>query len=319
MATTDAQLIAVLANAPLKSTTLKPYLANLNTIIRHCKNASLLQVIHDARTFFPMLESGVNAVHMAKASKASPDKTVHGPEGTVRTLIKTLLALMKYAGIKEMQPTYYMAWYSYFIDMSRILNKRADNNVPISATEMTWKDITSRLTSLEPGTLEHVTLALYTVIPPRRQQDYWKMLLKPPLSSSNDDMTGYFDFSLPEPTMTVNAYKTSDKYDTYVTNIPPELVHTIQKYVASQKMYSPYLFSKRNSGAAYSTLSSFTDANNKVIKRVLNNSFVSVNSIRHAAATYVATDPHMTRGTKKWWARAMGHSLAMQGQYVIAA
>lgn len=210
--------------------------------------------------------------------------------------------------------------------MSRVLNKRADNNVPVSATEMTWADITSRLTTLEPGTLEHVTLALYTVIPPRRQQDYWKMLMKPPLSTTKalttsndeDDMTGYFDFSLPEPTMTVNAYKTSDKYDTYVAKIPPELVDTIQKYVAQSKMKSPYLFSKRNSGAAYSTLSSFTDANNKVIKRILDNPFVSVNSIRHAAATYIATNPHMTRGTKKWWARAMGHSLAMQGQYVIA-
>jgi integrase len=307
-------LIAVLTNAPLKPTTLKPYLANLNTITRHCDGADLLDVIHDANTFFPMIERGVKSVHHERKSKSSPDKIVHGPEGTLRTLIKTLLALMKYAGIKELQPHYYMAWYSHFIDMSRILNQRADNNIPTSATEMTWKEITDRLALFEPGTIEHVTLALYTLIPPRRQQDYWKMLLKPPQAAPVAH-TGFFDFS--SPTMTVNAYKTSDKYETYVTTIPLELANTIQKYVANRKISSPFLFYKRNTGDAYSNLSSFTDANNKMLKRILNNPHVSVNSIRHAAATFVATDPHMTRGTKKWWARAMGHSLAMQGQYVV--
>jgi hypothetical protein len=251
------------------------------------------------------------------------------------------------------------------MDLSKELQHRADNNVPTAATELTWEQIIDARQQLKPGTIEHVTLALYTYIPPRRQQDYWKLQLQLQLSPNSSSSsttattpTGHLDLSATPPTMTITAFKTDDKYPAYTVVLPPTLVQAIKAYLAAEetiaataamvanvrtnantnakasasktvkavksvktvkavKTAREYLFCKRN-GDPYATLSSFTDANNTVIKKALNNQHASVNSIRHAGASFVAMDPAMLYGERKAYALAMGHSLAMQGQYVVA-
>lgn len=302
-------LSAFIINAPLKPTTKKSYLANINTILRHVgNNTTLFDVLKDHSSYFPMISRGTFEIH----KKNTTNKIRHGPEGTLRALVKTLLSLIKFTGLKEAHPTYYMGWHSHFVELSHVLTKREDNNISISATELTWSDILESASNLKPNSLEQVTLALYTIIPPRRQQDYWKLLL----NGNDSDSTGHFDLISNPPTITVTSFKTVDKYDTYSATIPESLVEIVKNYVKARKNSSIYLFCKKN-GEAYGTLSSFTDANNKTIKRALNHPHASINSLRHAAASMVAVDPNMLRGEKKKWALAMGHSLSMQGQYVV--
>jgi hypothetical protein len=154
------------------------------------------------------------------------------------------------------------------------------------------------------GTIEHVTLALYTMIPPRRQQDYWKLWIGP---NPPTGTTGTID--LVKKTIEVTDFKTVDKYQTFRKELPPTLIDTITKLRPEG-----WLFSKKD-GLPYTSLSSFSDANNNVIKRALGNPNASVNTLRHAAASFVATDQYMLRGEKKQFATDMGHSLAMQGLY----
>ena len=319
----------------LKETTKMPYLANLNTISRVTGGAPLHTVIADAQKWYPVLESRTRTT------------------GTLRTLVKTLLAVCKYAGIKDecaktdatsassnatsaststattstgttSTTGPYRAWYSHFMDLSKVLQQRADNNVPTAATELTWEQIIKARDQLKPGTIEHVTLALYTYTPPRRQQDYWKLALVDANATVPvpGNSTGHMDLYATPPTMTITAFKTNTKFPAYTTTLSPPLVHAIKTYLKAQGQGQAtakraYLFCKRN-GEPYATLSSFTDANNTVIKKALNYPHASVNSIRHAGASYVAMNASMLYGERKAYAHAMGHSLAMQGQYVVA-
>jgi len=297
----DLQLVQVIQNTPdLKQTTKVPYIANLNTISKICKPSTLFEVIKDPTTNFP------------KMRKATSNTA------TLRTLVKTILALLKFAGIKENQPWVYKPWYSHFIDLSRLTQKASDNNVATPATNMTWAEVLEKRAKLELDTIEYMTIAMYTMIPPRRQQDYWKIRVyqTTPTKSADSNSTGHID--LLNSSMTITAFKTHDKYSDYVATIPQDLVKALTNYmVKHKKANGSYLFTKLN-GDPYSTLSSFTDANNNVIKRALEYKPACVNTLRHAMASYVATSPQLLLGQKKKVAKAMGHSFMMQQRYTVA-
>jgi hypothetical protein len=217
---------------------------------------------------------------------------------------------MKYTGIKENKPEYYRAWFKYFAELNKEMQKRADNNVATEAS-MLWSDILDCVERWKIGSLEHVTLALYTMIPPRRQFDYWKIWIKTKTDSFDNkpNSTGMIDIK--NKLLTVTEYKTKDTYDVFTKELPPILINTISKY----RPNGGWLFTKTN-GEIYKNVSTFADANNNVIKRALGNPNASVNTLRHAAASFVSTNPSMLRGDKKQFAKDMGHSLAMQGVYV---
>jgi hypothetical protein len=309
----------------IKQITKDPYLSNLNTITKYT-NEKLYTVLQDANKYYPIIAQKVYEGRKIKSGDTN---------GTMRTLLKTLLALMKFSGIKENQNEIYQQWYPYFIKLNKKMVERADNNVADEKT-VAWSTILEIRDKLEVGTIEHVILSLYTMIPPRRQYDYWKVWVtqmptgaqsqnksKPEIGTQSQNkskpgtpsQTG--TINLTSRMMKITEYKTADKYNDYITELPQELIDTIKLYMNQREKKSNWLFAKKN-GTTFGSISSFTDSNNNVIKKALGNEHASVNSIRHAAASFVATNPKMLRGEKKAWANAMGHSLNMQSLYVIA-
>jgi hypothetical protein len=342
----DEEYFTAIKSAPLKPLSVRSYLNNLKTVLRHVnagagageKNrVTLDMVLRDADRFFPVIVRETTAVHDKRLAarmrgggwkkQALPDA-----QGTIRSQVKTLLAVLKYSGIKEAEPGVYGAWFKYFARLNEAMAVREDNNLPTLATDMTWEEIVGRRAGLKPGTLEHVTLGLYTCIPPRRQTDYFRMARTRAIYDGDPEgCTGWLDIGAGAGagagagTMRVTQYKTADQYSDFECELPPELLNSIRLYLAQRDARARakglprqrFLLTKLN-GDPYPGVSSFTDANNNVLKRVLDNPHASVNTIRHAAASYVATSTTMLRGEKKRWAVAMGHSLVMQGHYVIA-
>ena len=330
---TDEKLRAFFTDAKeLKPTTIRPYLANLTTLQRYCGGASIISILSDGDRWYPIVEKA-----------AFDGRRVHSKDSksTLRTLIKTIMALLKYSGLKVEKPDMFSKWARHFAALSVVLNEKADMNEPTEST-MTWPSVIAKLKEQKLGTIEHVTLSLYVEIPPRRQQDYWKLLLHAPRNAAETaDCTGYLDFETNA--MTITAFKTVDTYDTFKKDMPAALVKAIKAYVEAREKArvtsaaakvkrgravesasggapggeSKWLFCRKSDGEAYTSLSSFTDANNDVVKRALDNPHASVNTMRHAAASFVATSKTMLRKEKKDFAYSMGHSLAMQSQYVI--
>jgi hypothetical protein len=317
----NEELRALITNSPLKINTIKSYLANLNTIQKYTKSDSLHEIIYHPGKYYPLIEQGAKDGRRVIREGRDTD-------GTVRTLVKTILALIKQIKSSSDDDAVHKEWYARFADKTKALIEKADNNVPLSHN-MTWMQIRQQLSKWPIGSIEHVVLSLYVEIPPRRQQDYWKLYLCPPNKEKPEKSVDYTSYMTGTKgtkgtlgKLVVSVYKTADKYDEWSKDIPVSLLTTIQIFIANrmnqtEKKSSQYLFAKKD-GQPYASLSSFTDANNTVIKRALNNPHASVNTLRHAAATMVATSPDMLRREKKEWASDMGHSLSMQEQYVIA-
>ena len=117
--------------------------------------------------------------------------------------------------------------------------------------------------------------------------------------------------------LTIYHFKTNAKYNTWIKELPQELIDIIKTFLKGRDVESDYLFCKQD-GQSYNTVKSFSHANNKIIKKVLDNKNVSVNTIRHSAATFISTHPNLTRQEKKQYAYDMGHSFGMQQMYVEA-
>jgi hypothetical protein len=233
----DAALKSCISDSnAIKDTTKRAYLADLNTISKYVGKVSLMVVLENPDKYVPIITA------MAYENRKVIRKDAIG---TTRTLFKTILAVLKILFSK---------WYKYFIAISKKVSDASDNNVQTESS-MTWEDVTSAYNHVKTtgyASLQHITLALYTLIPPRRQNDYWKLALSTtPIVGS----TGYIDLSCPEPFICVSVYKTAAKYDEWRKTLPTELIDILRDHVANKPR--DFLFCKQD-GKPYASLYSFT-------------------------------------------------------------
>lgn len=277
----------------IKDTTKTAYISDLNKIIRYT-SADLYDVIMNPDLYYSKIAEQTRA------------------RSTTRTLIKSLLACLKHSGIKSENKDAFDKWYKIFNSLTKEVEDSEDNNVT-KKNSMSWSTILKKYEFIKTksyASLDHVTLAMYTLLPPRRQNDYWKLLVEP---DDSKDSTGYLDLSADKPYICVTEYKTASVFKEWKKDLPEELVQILKKYLKDRS--SDYLFCKQD-GNPYTSLYSFTSANNQIIKRVLGSANVSVNTLRHSAASFVNMNPTMLRKDKKQYAYDMGHSFYMQGLYV---
>lgn len=274
------------------------------------------------------LGSGVSLCDiLGDADKYIPRITELYPVDSTRTAVfNVLLSVIKHSNIKKTYPEVFKKWYD---DGFKVLkgeqNARFKQFIPSDRTvaaAMSWKDIIARYNHLArtaPYSLEHVTLAMYTLIPPRRHQDYWRMMVVKGAEDKarvegGSDMSGYIDLTVSPAVMKVMAYKTKDLYGEYVKELPKVLEVIIRRYMKS-RVGQTYLFQK-NEREPFGNKNQFAVSNNKVLKRALDSKTASVNVIRHAACTYIY-GAKMDPVEKQQYARDMGHSYDMQAHYFV--
>ncbi|KAG1667172.1 hypothetical protein FOA52_004167 [Chlamydomonas sp. UWO 241] len=324
----------------IRDTTRRAYLADLNTISKYCGSGSgstgstgstgsgstgstgsgstgsgstgsgsncsgssigdIAQVVLDPGTWYPVISKCAFEQRKVKRKSAT---------GTRRTLVKTILAVLKHTGLKKSDPDLFNRWHAIFQKLTQEVDDLGDVNTQ-SESSMTWAAVLRCAESCEPGTLEHATMALYTLIPPRRQHDYWKLRVRGEVREGD---TASLDVATK--TLSVFIFKTGDKYGEFKKVVPDALLDAVRIYVERRAFESDYLFCKQD-GAPYASLFSFTSANNATIKRRCKNPAVSVNTLRHAAASHVHGNSAMLRKDKKQYAYDMGHSFHMQSMYV---
>ena len=301
----------------IRDTTRRAYLADLNTIAKYCGcgtsgsigsssssgSCDIAQVVLHPETWYPVISKCAFEQRKVKRKSAT---------GTRRTLVKTVLAVLKHTGLKKSDPDLFNRWHAIFQKLTQEVDDLGDVNTQ-SESSMTWAAVLRCAESCEPGTLEHVTMALYTLIPPRRQHDYWKLRVR---GEAREGDTATLDVATK--TLRVHIFKTGDKYGEFQKVLPDALLDAVRLYVerrVNRGVASDYLFCKQD-GAPYASLFSFTSANNATIKRLCKNPEVSVNTLRHAAASHVHGNNSMLRKDKKQYAYDMGHSFHMQSMYV---
>lgn len=303
---TNNELFAFINNAEsLQETTKKSYIGLLNMLRKH--NDNLWELINDPDKYGPIVVQSTCI-------------------STQTALFRVIIALLKHSGIKESNVDLYIKWYKDFFEQSNSVVKQKWEEFKQSPKTvegaMTWQQIIDKYNETARNkwcSLDHVTIGMYTIIPPRRQRDYWKMALirnehERKTHLADPTISGYIDFTLSPTTMTVLTYKTQRSYDTWKKLLPAPLERIIKKHLATRPK-AKYLFEKMN-GDPYPNSGSFTFRNNSILKRVLDNKHASVNVLRHAASTWVFYNNNMTPLEKKNFADDMAHSFETQSHYV---
>jgi len=151
---------------------------------------------------------------------------------------------------------------------------------------------------------EYVILSLYTLIPPRRLTDF--IFMKYQNYDEEDD--NYIDFDKKK--LVFNIYKTAKIYKTQTESLPDRLANILKKWIKIIDGRSDFILIDRN----------FDQLSQAQLQQRINKIFggkkVSVNIIRHSyLSRKYGNDTDLKERLDD--AKAMGHSLEMQSQYVV--
>jgi len=155
--------------------------------------------------------------------------------------------------------------------------------------------------------LNFMVLSLYTLTPPRRNEDFLKMVVG---AEGGDKTRNYLDLEGKQ--FVFNSFKTSKQYPEQKIPIPEELMAVIKMYLRfypKQPVVDGSPFLVFSDGSPLNTIN--------VITRILNKIFgkkVGVSMLRHSYLTHKYADINKEKAKD---AEAMGHSLGQQTDYVL--
>lgn len=313
---TNEQYKQSINGSALAAATKKNYTHQIDMLSRKLGGVSLCEIINDSDKYVPAIRE-------------------HYPVDSTRTAVfNVILSVIKHSNIKQTYPEVFRKWYDdHFKGLKGEQNARFKQFIQSDRTmeaAMPWKEVVARYNVMArtvPYSLEHLTLAMYTVIPPRRHQDYWRMVLvreAGDMKRVEEDKTvsGYIDLRVSPAVMTVLNYKTKGLYDTFRKELPKVLEVIIKRHLKEREgkggpagVRQVYLFQK-GVGEPFQNKNQFATSNNKVLKRALDNPKASVNVIRHAACTHMY-EAKLEPAVKQQYALDMGHSLDMQSHYFV--
>lgn len=241
-------------------------------------------------------------------------------EEVYRTYMITVLAFMKYSELKSTNHQLFTQWYTFFLRSRKKINRRLFAHEPTAKQKQAhvpWPVVLQKYKELTPGTKEHVLMSLITLLPPRRQTDWYqvKVYNSPDRSFKPASDHNYINLNYTEPYILLTDYKTHKFYGNWYKKVPATLLRILKEYVAEKP--SRWLFVDGTSGAPYK-LEAFTKWSNRVLKRVTGNEFTSMNAMRHAFVSYTREkEPNMSLKDQLTISKDMGHSIVQNMGYKL--
>jgi hypothetical protein len=233
------------------------------------------------------------------------------------------VSLIKHTNLQvtdEVQPK----WYDAMMEAAGAAQDIAKENAPKVASIMLngkpvqWKDVLEcekRLQKDEYASRDHLLVAMYTLIPPRRLKDYAKMEVfksQTKFSSNEEPNKMYLNTRNKFVDMCIGNYKTAKTYDKYETKLTGVLFDVIKTNMLQHKR--KYLFENTNQDPY--TNGTFSKCVIDTFKRAMKTS-LGVNGIRHLKITaFLATNPSIK--AREELAYQMGNSAEIQAFYNIA-
>jgi hypothetical protein len=254
-------------------------------------------------------------------------------ESTQRALLATVVSVLglhkEKAGFKKVFQHYYDAMMEKSKEARE--NETSEKTVKQKENWISWEDIEKRKEALLEGVrafankksidsaqydtlLQFFVLALYTDVPPRRNQDYLDMYIVKKWNENMPKDKNYLDIAGKQ--LVYEKYKTAKKYATQKQAIPDSLwnatqlffkFHPLWKGMAKRKA-EPIKLLVGADGSPLTAVNAITRLLNKVFGMKVGSSM-----IRHIYLTdkYKDTLEEMKKDSE-----AMGHSVAQQKDYV---
>lgn len=292
------------------------------------EDTQLLQFISES----PFLSdnSKVTYTNALKKIATIADKSlhhvIHHPESldlsslkphTQKTYLTAILALLRYSNIKANNKELFSQWYVIFKSVKKQLRDMLMSNTPSPQQQLAhvpWIDIIKVRDSLPYGSIPHLLLSMYTMIPPRRQLDYMYVVIYTDKSYKAANDHNYIHLAHPKGAyIQLSHYKTAAVFKNWYKQLPLNLVKVIK---ASLKLYPRDVLFLDKDNQPFKTVQQFTSWSNRILKKHLENKDASVNTLRHSFENFLR-DSNTPWAERKKIARDMGHSLDQAFQYQL--
>lgn len=227
--------------------------------------------------------------------------------------------------LKILQSPLYNQYYNIMIEMTKKLNEMPKDEKTEKQKEnwIEWKDVEEKFNQLKNNLkiskkiteeqynnlLDVVVLALYVLIPPRRNADF--LLMEITNNNTEDNNKNYLD--LKKEQFIFNVYKTSKKDGKLIINIPKELLEILKKYIKYhpdkmllKKENIPFLVDFYNK--SFKSINSITRLLNKIF-----NKKIGVSMLRHI---YLSSKYGKILQEQERDHKLMSHSLLTQKDYI---
>jgi len=254
-------------------------------------------------------------------------------ESTQRALLATIVSVLGLHKEKTGFKKVYQHYYDAMMEKSKEARETETSEKTVKQKEnwISWEDIEKRKEALLEGVrafankksidstqydtlLQFFVLALYTDVPPRRNQDYLDMYIVKKWNDSMPKDKNYLDIAGKQ--LVYEKYKTAKKYATQKQDIPDSLWSAIQLFFkfhplwkgATKRKSEPVKLLVGADGTPLTAVNAITRLLNKVFQKKVGSSM-----LRHIFLTdkYKDTLEEMKKDSE-----AMGHSIGQQKEYV---
>ena len=296
----DDFYVKCIEDSPLADNTKRTHMFSIKRIQKIIPNKKICEIITTPEESFKALEDSIES------------------RSSLKTVLGAMLAIFKHSEIKATYPGLFLRWYELIGPVAAEEIKQQQSNVPSDkqeAARVEWDRVEAVLDTLsrkEHGSRLHVMLAMYSLLPPRRQEDYFQVYVYQDASDTRpkEDHHAYIDLTISKPIVHVKDYKAVSRLKPWTKELPSQLVAIIRKSIELNPRQ--YLIT-RKSGESYTLVNSYTQAIDRALKELFGQ-HANLNSLRHAYST------KLSRETISVWdhtqiARDMGHSLVTNMTY----
>jgi integrase len=240
---------------------------------------------------------------------------------TQRNMLISIVSILKTLKKDDL----YKRYYQIMMDRTKIINDKPKNEKTETQKEnwMNWDDVMKKYNDLKDNLkfskkiteeqynklLDFVILSLYVLIPPRRNQDYLKMVITN--KSTKDLNFNYLD--LKKQQFIFNVYKTAKKDGQLIVQIPEELLKVLKIYIK----YNPdrpllklqqIPFLVNFDGSPFKSINSITRILNGIFKKK-----IGASMLRHI---YLSSKYSNIIKEQEKDSKLMSHNLLTQKDYV---
>lgn len=287
----DYYMLFVTESTTIKAKSKTTYINCLKRAVRVC-GEPLHTIVFDPNKYAKVIESKISS------------------KDSIKCLYTSLLVIIKSSDIRHYYPKVYTYWYSHFLRVKRELTRRFIKQEPtekhIQSFEP-WEKILKSIETYEYGSKEHLLLSLTTLIPPRRQLDWFKVRIYSKATDKPRHDHNLIHLGTEKPFVTLSDYKTVKFFKRWFKFLPEDLLKVLRASLESNPR--EWLFVKRD-GQPYTLDTSFTKWSNSVFKKAFGNKHASMNTLRHSYADYIRRNSsNMDLQERVRIARDMGHNL----------
>jgi hypothetical protein len=302
----DQPFVDAINDAAIKEVTKTMYKANIRRI-SNILNQSIAEYLKTPQTTYNKLIMALKDTETGNINSKS-----------LKLLVATIMAIMKHSMIKQTDRKLFTKWYGIHMAISKKVDDEEISSVAQGRLKdgyILWEEVIEARDILAKKTFasrDHLIMAIYTFIPPRRQEDYYRVQILNSSSTLQDpEASGVIYMYKSPPVMEIFMYKTAKTYNNWSIDIPIELLDIIKHSLQTNPR--DYLFIQQD-GAPYKGNNPFRLMTNRVFKRLFGES-VTLNSIRHAGAQQNLLNARKSMADQHKYAQDMGHKYETHQRY----